>query len=76
MSGVSARRAPRTIQRTAGMLAKVGVRTCTRAGLREFSFHETLYMTSPRGASTRLVAVPVTKLSFSPPMRSRRAAFW
>ncbi len=38
MSGVSARRAPRTIQRTAGMLAKVGVRTCTRAGLRESSF--------------------------------------
>ena len=49
------------------MLAKVGVRTWTRLGLREFSFQETLYMTSPRGASTRLVAVPVVKtiLSFA-----------
>ena len=40
ISGVSARRAPLTIQRTAGMLAKVGVRTCTRLGLRESSFQD------------------------------------
>ena len=33
ISGVSARRAPITIQRMAGMLAKVGVRTWTRAGV-------------------------------------------
>jgi hypothetical protein len=50
------------------MLAKVGVRTWTRLGLREPSFQETLYMTSPRGASTRLVAVPVVKANFSSPV--------
>lgn len=61
IKGVSARRAPSAIQRIAGMLANVGVRTCTLLGFLEFSFHETLYMTSPRGASTRLTAVPAVK---------------
>src|SRR6266581_51363 len=50
----------------AGMLTNVGVRTWTRFGFLEFSFQETLYMTSPRGASTRLVAVPVMKLNLLP----------
>jgi len=64
ISGVSASRAPMTIQRMAGMLANVGVRTCTLLGLFEFAFHDTLYMISPRGASARLVAVPAVKIIF------------
>ena len=63
---MSANRAPFTIQRIAGITAKVGVRTWTRAGFREPSFQETEYMTYPRGASTRAVEVPVMKANFSP----------
>jgi hypothetical protein len=66
ISGVSARRAPTTIQRIAGMMAKVGVRTWTRAGLREPSFHETEYNDLAARSFDAAVAVPVTKANFSP----------
>jgi hypothetical protein len=45
------------------MLAKGGMRTWHRLGFLECYFHETLYMASPRGASTRLKAVPVMKFN-------------
>ena len=42
IKGVSASRAPITIQRMAGMFAYVGVRTCTLLGVLEPSSQETL----------------------------------
>ena len=38
------------MKRMAGMLTKVGVRTCTLRGFLASLTHERLYMTSPRGA--------------------------